>query len=68
MQLLWHQCAFANDYRTSILLTLTSTDCLEVRHYSFLLLTFSTELFQWLSFRPGTTSLTKATRGPLPSS
>ena len=40
MQLLWHQCAFANDYRTSILLTLTSTACLEVRHDSFLLSTF----------------------------
>lgn len=41
MQLLWHQCAFANYYRPSILLTLTSTAYLEVPHDSFLLFIFS---------------------------
>ena len=58
MQLLWHQCAFANDYRTSILLTLTSTACLEVRHDSFLLFAFLSRIipvafFQaWYYFTP----------------
>jgi len=67
MQLLWRQCAYTNDYRTSIPLTLTSIAYLEVRRDSFLLFIFS-QLFQLLTFRPGTTSVTKATRGPLLSS
>jgi hypothetical protein len=41
MQLLWHQCAYANDYRPSVLLTLTSTAFLEVHHDSSFLFIFS---------------------------